>query len=74
MLFHNLSNFLALLQLNTVLRGGLLERERERERGDRHTGCNALSFRRAPYQTLDRLLRRFITLKRGVIIYISFLL
>lgn len=73
MLFHNLSNFLALLQLNTVLRDGLLG---ERERGDRHTGCNALSFRRAPYQTLtlERLLRRFITLKRGVKIYISFLL
>lgn len=36
MLFHNLSNFLALLQLNTVLRGGLLEREREREGRQAH--------------------------------------
>lgn len=34
MLFHNLSNFLALLQLNTVLRDGLLG-EREREGGGR---------------------------------------
>lgn len=36
MLFHNLSNFLALLQLNTVLRDGLLG-ERERERGETGT-------------------------------------
>ncbi len=40
MLFHNLFDFLALLQLNTVLRDGLLgerERERERERGETGT-------------------------------------